>query len=70
MVCVCVCVVCEWCVWVWCVKLWCVSGVCRVCGGVYVLVHFRAQLLCVWPRLFVSVSSHVLGAPATCPVDE
>ena len=44
--------------------------VCGVCVGVYVLMHFRAQLLCAWPRLSVSVSSHVMGAPATCPVDE
>ena len=59
---------CEWCVCV--VWVWCVSGVCGVCGGVCVLVHSRAQLLYAWLRLSVSVSSHVLGAPATCPVDE
>ena len=44
--------------------------VCGVCVGVYVLMHFHAQLLYVRPRLSVSVSSYVMGAPATCPVGE
>lgn len=62
--------VCVWCVSAVCGGWVCEECVCGVCVGVYVLMHFRAQLLCAWPRLSVSVSSHVMGAPATCPVDE